>query len=62
MPIPDNYLMMVATKAMLSSERFHQANKDLEDLEKFSKSLTKWCKLYKKADMKGTIWIQAGGN
>ena len=27
MPIPDNYLMMVATKAMLSSERFPRANK-----------------------------------
>ena len=26
MPIPDNYLMMVATKAMLSSERFSRAN------------------------------------
>ena len=31
-PIPDNYLMMVATKAMLSSERFPQANEDWEDL------------------------------
>ena len=28
MPIPDNYLMMMATKAMLSSERFPQANED----------------------------------
>ena len=32
MPIPDNYLMMVATKAMLSSERFPRAKKDWEDL------------------------------
>ena len=38
MPIPDNYLMMVATKAMLSSERFPQVNKDWEDLENVSKS------------------------
>ena len=29
MPIHDNYLMMVATKAMLSSERFTWANEDL---------------------------------
>ena len=37
MPIPDNYLMMVATKAMLSSEHFTRAKKDWEDLEKDSK-------------------------
>ena len=37
MTIPDNYLMMVATKAMLSSESFSRANEDWEDLEKFSK-------------------------
>ena len=37
MPIPDNYLMMVATKAMLSSERFPRANEDWEDLKKVSK-------------------------
>ena len=36
MPILDNYLMMVATKSMLSSERFPQANEDWEDLEKVS--------------------------
>ena len=28
MPIPDNYLMMVATEAMLSLERFPWANED----------------------------------
>ena len=28
MPIPDNYLMMVATEDMLSPERFTRANKD----------------------------------
>ena len=37
MPIPDNYLMMVATKAMLSSEGFPRDNEDWEDLEKVSK-------------------------
>ena len=61
MPIPDNYLMVVATKAMLSSERFPRANEDWEDLEEDSKSWKKWCELYKKADMKETIRIQAGG-
>ena len=61
MPIPDNYLMMVATKAMLSSERYPRANEDWEDLEKDSKSWKKWCELYKKADIKETIRIQAGG-
>ena len=53
MPIPDNYLMMAATKAMLSSELFPQANEYWEEM--------KLCKLYKKADMKETIRIQAGG-
>ena len=37
MPSPDNYLMMVATKAMLLSERFPWANEDWEDIKKFSK-------------------------
>ena len=40
-PIPDNYLIMVATKAMLSSERFPQANEDWDDLKKDSKLWTK---------------------
>ena len=61
MPIPDNYLMILATKAVLSSERFTRANEDLEELEKVSKSWMKWCKMYKKADMKESIWIQAAG-
>ena len=52
---------MVATKAMLSSELYPRANEDWEDLEKDSKSWKKWCELYKKADMKETIRIQAGG-
>ena len=61
-PILDNYLMVVATKAMLLSKRFPRANEDWEDLENVSKSWMKWCKLYKKADMKETIQIQAGGD
>ena len=61
MHIPDNYLTMVATKAMLSSEHFPRVDKDWEDLEKVSKSWTKWCELYKKSYMKETIRIQAGG-
>ena len=52
MPILDNYFMMVATKAMLSSEGFPWDNEDWEDLEKVSKSWMKWCEIYKKADMK----------
>ena len=42
MPIPENYIMMVATKAMLSSECFPRANNVWEDLEKVSKLWTKW--------------------
>ena len=38
MPIPNNYLMMVATKAMLLSERFPRANEDWEDLKNVCKS------------------------
>ena len=45
MPIPDNYLMTVATKAILLSERFPQANEDWEDLEKVSKFWMKWYEL-----------------
>ena len=41
MPIPDNYLMMMATKAMLSPEHFPRANEYWEDLEKVSKSWMK---------------------
>ena len=52
MPILDNYLKMVATKVMLSSERFPQDIEDWEDLEKDSKLWKKWCKLYNKPDMK----------
>ena len=61
MPIPDNQLMMVATKAMLLLEQFIRANEDWEDLEKVSKLWMKWCELYKKSDMKETIRIQSGG-
>ena len=61
MPILDNYLMMVVTKAMLSLEHFPRANEYWEDLKKISKSWMKWCKLYNKAYMKDTIRIQAGG-
>ena len=59
MPIPYNYLMMVATKAMLLSERFPRANEDFEDLDKGYKSWEKWCELYNKSNMKETIRIQA---
>ena len=61
MPIPNNYLRMVAIKAMLLYERFPRANEDWEDLDKGSKSWAKWCELYTKADMKETIRIQEGG-
>ena len=61
MPILDNYLMMVAMKAMILSERLSWANKYWEDLKKVSKPWMKWCKLDKKSDMKETIRIQAGG-
>ena len=39
--ILDNYLMMLTTKTMLSSERFLRANEEWEDLEKVSKSWMK---------------------
>ena len=61
MPIPDNYLMMVATEAMLLSERFPRANEDFKDLGTGYTLWAKWCELYTKADMKETIRIQAGG-
>ena len=32
MPIPNNYLMMLATKSMLYLERFPWVNEDCEDL------------------------------
>ena len=42
MPILDNYLMMVAKKAMLSSELFPRANDNWEDIKKVSKLWMKW--------------------
>ena len=48
MPIPDNYLMMLATEVMLSSEGFPWDNEDWGDLKKVSKSWMKWCEIYKK--------------
>ena len=42
MPNPDNYLMMVATKAMLYPECFPRANEDWEDIKKVSTSWMKW--------------------
>ena len=60
MPIPDNYLMILATKATLSSEHFPRANKDFEVLNTGYRSWVKWFKLYTKSDMKETIRIQAG--
>ena len=61
MPIRDNYLMMVAMKAMLFSECFPKSNEDWEDLDKGSKFWAKWCKLYTKAETKETTRTQAGG-
>ena len=52
MPILENYLMMVATKAMLSSERCPRDNKDFEELDKSHKLLAKWCELYIKVNIK----------
>ena len=46
-PIPDKYIMMVATQAILLSEQFSWANEDWEDLEKVSKSWMEWCEIYK---------------
>ena len=40
--IPDNCLMMVAMKAMLSLEHFPQVNEDWEDLKKVTKLCMKW--------------------
>ena len=60
-PIPENYLMMVATKAVLSSEHFPRANEYFEDLDNGYKLWEKWCEIYTKADMKETIRIHAGG-
>ena len=37
MHIPDNYLMMLATKAMGPSEQFPETNEEWEDLKKVSK-------------------------
>ena len=61
MPISDNYLIMVATKVMLLSERFPRSNEAFEDLDKGYKLWTKWCEIYNKSDMKETTSIQEGG-
>ena len=49
-PVSDEYLVMVATKAMMSSNRFPHADDDWEDLDPLNRDWATWQRIYLKAD------------
>jgi hypothetical protein len=49
-PVSDEYLVMVATKAMMGSQRFPRADDDWEDLDPLNKDWATWQAIYLKAD------------
>ena len=54
-PITNAYLAMIATKAMLGSQRFPTADDAWEDLDKADRTWAKWKEVYKKADRKAKV-------
>ena len=62
MPIEDTTLVMIATKAMLSTGRFPKADDLWEDLDRADRTWTKWKELYERADRKAIIKRMAAGD
>ena len=60
MPIVDSTLVVMATKAMLETERYPKADDVWEDLAKKERKWLKWKKIYKKVDHKAIIKRKAG--
>ena len=61
MPITDSTLVMIATKAMLVTQRFPTTNKKLEELERSAHTWDKFKDLYKKSDKQARVKRQAAG-
>ena len=61
MPITDTMLMIIATKAMLTSEQSPRANDDWEELDADDKTWSVWKKIYRPAAKKAAIKAKASG-
>ena len=61
MPITYATLFMIATKAMLASQRFRMTNEEWEEIGKSSQTWGKWKELYKKAEKQAGVKFQAAG-
>ena len=57
--IADETLLLFASTAMLTSERFPRANDDWEDRAEHDKTWAKWKTAYKQAHAKATVKVQA---
>jgi hypothetical protein len=60
-PITDTMLMIISTKAMLTSEQVPRANDDWEEMDADDKTWSVWKKLYRAAAKKATIKAKASG-
>jgi hypothetical protein len=60
-PISDNMLVIIATKAMLTSEPYPWANEDWEEFHAVDKTWPAWKKLYRAAAKKAAIKANASG-
>ena len=61
MPITDAMLVMIATKATLSTHRFPTTNKKWEDLWRSAQKWVKWKELYKIVEKQARVKRQATG-
>ena len=59
--IEDSMMVNIATKVMLSTERFSKANNDWEDLPKKERTWAKWKTMYRDADNKTKVKKKARG-
>ena len=60
-PVSNEYLIMVATKAMMKSQHFPLADGNCEDLGALNKDWARWQKIYLKADNRELLWRQSMG-
>ena len=60
-PVSNEYLVMVATKAMMGSQQFPRSDNDWEDLDPLDRDWKRWQKFYLKADSRELLRRQAMG-
>ena len=60
-PVSNKYLVMVATKAVMGSQRLPQADDDWEDLDPLNMGWATWQELYLKADNRELLRRQVMG-